>query len=1267
MKDLFCISTANVRGLRGRNMGAKIQSLILQFLDTKSDIACLVDTHLDAGCEHKITSLWDGQCYFSHGDPKTAGIAILTRQKTRSEFIPDPDGRYGLLRMTSSGRNFLICALYAPAKGPKPRSLFFSNLQNTIVSNLGQDEELILIGDFNCVEMPSLDRSSVDRHDPSVRDLVELTSRFGISDAFRSKFPDSKEFTFCSSQGHTSRLDRCYVPDALLNSVIQVEHLPNAFSDHSIVKADFDFSEVLRGHNSWNMPYSLLEDDSYISAVRRLWKGWQSRKSEYFSILQWWDDGKEEIKRFSLSFHARHRKREFKHERSVSKRLQNAINGGKTGLVKHFSAKLRELQNARARTHFTFRREKWVEEGERCTSYFLRQHSTRIGLDTVRCIKTPNGVSSDISDILEEFTSFYEELFTESEIDENAKSEVLNLLDLTLSDEQSNTCSSPFKPSDIKCAVTSMPNGKCPGLDGIPTEFYKSCWDFMSADLFEVFNASSSEGVLPESMRTAVIRCIPKKGDLTEVKNWRPISLLNTDYKIFARCIADRLERFLPFVISPSQTATVKSRKIQHNLNLLRDFIFKANSEQLEAFLLSIDQMKAFDRVNWVFLTDVLERQNFPPLIIRWVKILYTDITSCIRINGFTGVIFQIGRGVRQGCPLSPILYTIFSEALTRCIYSDPEIEGPDILGGLPVVSQYADDTTIGAIGDQSIFAIFRSLAIFERASGAKVNPDKSVGLWLGANRGRRDRPMNICWNSDFIQVLGVPLGRDQPPLDFWDNLLADVERRVTSWQTRTLSLKGKVIIIKQLLLPIFIYPSFILVSPKSVSKRLQAVFDTFFWAGKHPKIARHILELPVKLGGLSYPNVERMFSAIRLSWTRELFKSDTDGPWKILAETILSTYKSRLYARNIFKVNLDKGQVTRSNLPPFYKAWLKDWVDLDLVSNRPRPSSLANILCEPLFGSPFISASSGVPLKPPHWLSSNCTISKLADLSYAICPGWMPPGAVIEEHDLNTNPQEVAKILNRIPNDWRKIVASNTIDATSKLPEFLISPVGKKPTNICEIPVKGFYTMLKPPSVAKAEEEHASYRTPFYTSWESEIGPVSWPKVFTSLYKNHRDKKTTDIIFTLIHRGTVTRRHMKVMKMQEDSSCPRCATTSESIDHLFFTCPSSLSVWGFALRFLERLSPRSNFSFKRFVLVGWPDSDHPCEDIRLCLVATIWRCRNMALFEDEAINCFSDFRARLCSILFLRATKNTKSGNPANLNFASIAEFTQKRVYLKL
>ena len=153
--------------------------------------------------------------------------------------------------------------------------------------------------------------------------------------------------------------------------------------------------------------------------------------------------------------------------------------------------------------------------------------------------------------------------------------------------------------------------------------------------------------------------------------------------------------------------------------------------------------------------------------------------------------------------------------------------------------------------------ASVRALYLFERASGAKVNPDKSVGLWLGAKRGREGCPMNVQWTSGFIKVLGVSLGQNSAPLDFWEKLLDKVELQVRAWQHRALSLKGKIIVIKQLLLPVFVYPSFILVSPPHISKHLQVIFDSFVWRWKAVKIARHILELPVSIGGLfCYPTL---------------------------------------------------------------------------------------------------------------------------------------------------------------------------------------------------------------------------------------------------------------------------------------------------------------------------------------------------------------------------------------------------------------------------
>ena len=407
---------------------------------------------------------------------------------------------------------------------------------------------------------------------------------------------------------------------------------------------------------------------------------------------------------------------------------------------------------------------------------------------------------------------------------------------------------------------------------------------------------------------------------------------------------------------------------------------------------MSIDQMKAFDRVSWSFLYAVLEKQNFPPLIRDSIRLLYTDITSCVKINGFVSQTFDVTRGVRQGCPLSPVLYVLVSEALNRCILSEDEITGPPELGGHPVLSQFADDTCIGAIGDYSIFAIFRALALFERASGAKVNPDKSHGLWLGTNRGRADRPQNVQWTSDQIKVLGIPLGRENPPPDFWNGLLETLQRRVATHQKRDLSLKGRVIVIKQLLMPLFVYPSFVTVCPQPVTKRIQSTFDAFLWRNGAHKIPKSILELPVNMGGIAYPNVERIFQSIRLSWTRELFSEDVGAPWKETACMILSTFKDyRGLSRDIFKLALFKNRITSCGLPAFYRAWLKDGG----AEKRPEPYKFGDFLGEPIFKNPFVIAKGDRPLAYPDWLKPQTSpFATVRDLAYGVSPGFMLPEA---------------------------------------------------------------------------------------------------------------------------------------------------------------------------------------------------------------------------------------------------------------------------------
>ena len=177
-------------------------------------------------------------------------------------------------------------------------------------------------------------------------------------------------------------------------------------------------------------------------------------------------------------------------------------------------------------------------------------------------------------------------------------------------------------------------------------------------------------------MCTALITLIFKKGDRLEHKNWRPISLLNVDYKICTRTVAGRLLKVLHHVIHPNQTRGVKGRFIEENVALLRDIVDFTSETGQPAAILSLDQEKAFDRVDWDFLFKTLDHMGFGPSFVKWVRLFYNDIRSAILVGGYRSGFFFPSRGVRQGCPLSPLLYVISIEILAAALRSCPDILG---------------------------------------------------------------------------------------------------------------------------------------------------------------------------------------------------------------------------------------------------------------------------------------------------------------------------------------------------------------------------------------------------------------------------------------------------------------------------------------------------------------------------------------------------------------------------------------------------------------
>ncbi|XP_044174347.1 uncharacterized protein LOC122957977 [Acropora millepora] len=320
--------------------------------------------------------------------------------------------------------------------------------------------------------------------------------------------------------------------------------------------------------------------------------------------------------------------------------------------------------------------------------------------------------------------------------------------------EEADCCEGLLTPAECKQALLGIAHGKAPGSDGLPMEFFVKFWDVLGLDLVDILNSCYLSGSLSLSQRRGIISFVFKKGDRLDARNWRPISLLNVDYKLASRAIAGHLLKVIHSVVIKDQTCGVPGRFIGENVALLWDVVDFASSSNVPVAIISLDQEKAFDRV------------------------------------------------VLAVC--SPLLYVLVSEVLPVNVRANPAITGfslPGVPAPLSPITQYADDTSLIVGSDRSIWAVFDTYSLFEKGSGAKLNLSKSKGLWLGSWCGRQDPPVSLDWTSNKIKVLAVFIGAGNLDEDNWRPRIDAVENVLSSWAWRTLSYGGRASMINALAL----------------------------------------------------------------------------------------------------------------------------------------------------------------------------------------------------------------------------------------------------------------------------------------------------------------------------------------------------------------------------------------------------------------------------------------------------------------------------------
>ncbi len=233
-------------------------------------------------------------------------------------------------------------------------------------------------------------------------------------------------------------------------------------------------------------------------------------------------------------------------------------------------------------------RAQWIEEGERNTSYFLQLEQFKQSSSVIRCLEIEDKEECDNVKILEEIGSFYGNLYTTAKVENESVSNYLKNIELpnVLSKEQRLMCEGLPQESEFKNVIANLKSGKAPGSDGLPSEFYVTFWDKLRKHFMSFVIDTYIKGQLPNSTRHAIISLLYKKGNKSLLKNYRPISLTNSDYKIIAFVFAHRLQKVLPHIINEDQSGYIKGRYIGNNIRSVLDIYDYCEKENKEGAIL---------------------------------------------------------------------------------------------------------------------------------------------------------------------------------------------------------------------------------------------------------------------------------------------------------------------------------------------------------------------------------------------------------------------------------------------------------------------------------------------------------------------------------------------------------------------------------------------------------------------------------------------------------------------------------------------------------
>ena len=1157
----------NCRGLQDY---VKRRKIFHYFRSLNCDILFLQETHCSREDEKLWHSQWGEHAFFASFTSNSRGVAILIRNsinlKVKSIFR-DPNGRFLILNSTLNELPLTLVNVYAPNNDDSEFLLhLFAEINKFDVFSL------LVAGDFNAVLGPLDYQGSRNKHSniKASEMLSALMDEFALCDIWRFFNPNLKKYTRHQKTPQVlSRLDFILVSDNFVNNCKETKILPGINSDHSTVSVCFNDNQPPRGRGYWKLnTYYLYHDTDFIDLIKEKIKDFKiiHKDSQCDSNILW-DSLKCFITGVAIEYSARKKRERNKEKNELlesidkikSKLSNNSVlpDDPLYSQLEELEDKLNKIFDFETKGLIIRSRVKWLEEGEKSTKYFCNLENRSWQKKNINKLKdNDNNLITDSKDILNNIYEFYSKLYSvpNTDFDNEACETYLNNISIPLlHEDDKQLLEAPLTKNEIFNVVKSMKKNKTPGLDGLPIEFYIVFWSDICDMLVNSFNFSLQNGLMSASQRNGIITLLPKKDkDPLLVKNYRPITLLTTDYKILAKCIANRLKRCLDYLIHVDQSGFLQGRNIGHNIRFILDIIEYAEAYDIPGSIILLDIEKAFDSVSHDFLFKILEKFNFGHKFIDSIKTLYSARQSYVINNGFLSNRIFMNRGIFQGCPISPYLFLLVIEIMALSVRQNDLIRGISLVGEETKISLFADDSVCFIDGSNISFSqLFETLSNFGQYSGCKLNFSKTEAIWIGAKKGCLDFPFTsqgVSWQKSEFNCLGVKFSLNVHrmfDLNF-NSKLNRIEQTLNCWRMRNLSLIGKVCVVKTLVLPqlIFLFSVLCIRIPRSFFQKLNTIFFRFIWNGGKDRVQRQIVCNNYAEGGLKMIDPLSFANAQKLVWVKHLLDVNFIAPWKSIELSFLQKFNAEIsFLWNSFAPENILNSLGSTQLAESLRAWYiyREVATVEFYGHKFSDLSA----CQCLWYNRLIRSKSKSCLFYESWFDNN--ILTMSDLFNPPLTGHKLFEELVLDFGIPLSDRRKFNFLiKNIPEKWIRNFDKDIFGVHETIVQKLLS-TKKVPKNA--------YDILIGSHVPDKRYQYWGDKMPVPVN-------LDWEKIHISNYFCTIDTKLRSFYFKIFHKAIALNQFLYKINRRDSPKCSLCDTGDETMIHLFCECDKVTSIW---------------------------------------------------------------------------------------------------------